>query len=231
MSQCLVCFETFNDASKLTVPRVYTCCGHSFCTRCVRRLLRRGCRSCPECRTKLGRRQRHVDDFPKNYALLMMIEEQAQHMREAHSATAAPAMPSWPVQPPATLTVSVASIPGGLRNVLTQAPASAPSPCVNTPLGRSPHTHSLRSHASTPSSLRSDETMADFDEASPAAPDTPDPHGRQSTTAQASPCPAADLQQKLLQAQHWQQQPATGHLTRHRSRMSSAHGQDMSACQ
>ena len=71
--ECSICYEHYDDQSKC--PRLLNC-GHSFCSRCLKRLLHRNTIDCPKCRNPVvvpfG-----VDGLLKNFALLDIMNETA----------------------------------------------------------------------------------------------------------------------------------------------------------
>ena len=71
--ECSICYEHYNDQSKC--PRLLSC-GHSFCSRCLERLLRGNTIDCPKCRNPVVVPS-GVDGLLKNFALLDIVNETA----------------------------------------------------------------------------------------------------------------------------------------------------------
>ena len=71
--ECSICFERFNDKEKC--PRMLSC-GHSFCSRCLERLLRGNTIDCPKCRNPVAVPS-GVHGLLKNFALLDIVNETA----------------------------------------------------------------------------------------------------------------------------------------------------------
>ena len=71
--ECSICFEHYNDEDKS--PRLLSC-GHSFCSRCLERLLRGNTIDCPKCRNPVAVPS-GVHGLLKNFALLDMVNETA----------------------------------------------------------------------------------------------------------------------------------------------------------
>ena len=71
--ECSICFECYNDQSKC--PRLLSC-GHSFCSRCLERLLRGNTIDCPKCRNPVAVPS-GVHGLLKNFALLDIVNETA----------------------------------------------------------------------------------------------------------------------------------------------------------
>ena len=71
--ECSICFECYNDENKC--PRMLSC-GHSFCSRCLERLLRGNTIDCPKCRNPVVVPS-GVHGLSKNFALLDMVNETA----------------------------------------------------------------------------------------------------------------------------------------------------------
>ena len=70
---CSICYEHYNDQSKC--PRLLSC-GHSFCSRCLERLLRGNTINCPKCRNPVAVPS-GVHGLLKNFALLDIVNETA----------------------------------------------------------------------------------------------------------------------------------------------------------
>ena len=70
---CSICIEGYNDKEKC--PRMLSC-GHSFCSRCLERLLRGNTIDCPKCRNPVAVPS-GVHGLLKNFALLDMVNETA----------------------------------------------------------------------------------------------------------------------------------------------------------
>lgn len=68
--ECPTCYLEFNSVEH--VPRIFSC-GHTFCEMCIKNILMRK-HSCPFCRTTV-RDFRRVEDFPKNFILVEMVEK------------------------------------------------------------------------------------------------------------------------------------------------------------
>ena len=71
--ECSICYEHYDDQSKC--PRLLSC-GHSFCSRCLERLLRGNTIDCPKCRNPVVVPS-GVDGLLKNFALLDIVNETA----------------------------------------------------------------------------------------------------------------------------------------------------------
>ena len=71
--ECSICYEHYNDQSKC--PRLLSC-GHSFCSRCLERLLRGNTIDCPKCRNPVAVPS-GVHGLSKNFALLDIVNETA----------------------------------------------------------------------------------------------------------------------------------------------------------
>ena len=71
--ECSICYEHYNDQSKC--PRLLSC-GHSFCSRCLERLLRGNTIDCPKCRNPVAVPS-GVHGLLKNFALLDIVNETA----------------------------------------------------------------------------------------------------------------------------------------------------------
>ena len=71
--ECSICYEHYNDQSKC--PRLLSC-GHSFCSRCLERLLRGSTIDCPKCRNPVAVPS-GVHGLSKNFALLDIVNETA----------------------------------------------------------------------------------------------------------------------------------------------------------
>ena len=71
--ECSICFEGYNDKDKS--PRLLSC-GHSFCSRCLERLLRGNTIDCPKCRNPVAVPS-GVHGLLKNFALLDIVNETA----------------------------------------------------------------------------------------------------------------------------------------------------------
>ena len=71
--ECSICFEGYNDEDKS--PRLLSC-GHSFCSRCLERLLRGNTIDCPKCRNPVAVPS-GVHGLLKNFALLDIVNETA----------------------------------------------------------------------------------------------------------------------------------------------------------
>ena len=71
--ECSICYEHYNDQSKC--PRLLSC-GHSFCSRCLERLLRGITIDCPKCRNPVAVPS-GVHGLSKNFALLDIVNETA----------------------------------------------------------------------------------------------------------------------------------------------------------
>ena len=71
--ECSICYEHYNEQSKC--PRLLSC-GHSFCSRCLERLLRGNTIDCPKCRNPVVVPS-GVDGLLKNFALLDIVNETA----------------------------------------------------------------------------------------------------------------------------------------------------------
>ena len=69
--ECSICFEGYNDENKC--PRMLSC-GHSFCSRCLERLLRGNTIDCPKCRNPVAVPS-GVRSLLKNFALLDIVNE------------------------------------------------------------------------------------------------------------------------------------------------------------
>ena len=69
--ECSICFEGYNDENKC--PRMLSC-GHSFCSRCLERLLRGNTIDCPKCRNTFVVPS-GVHGLPTNFALLEIVNE------------------------------------------------------------------------------------------------------------------------------------------------------------
>ena len=59
---CTICFHIFDE------PRILNC-GHSFCTKCLEKLVHRNQRQCPDCRSQFPDESSGAHDFPQNYSL------------------------------------------------------------------------------------------------------------------------------------------------------------------
>ena len=70
-TECSICFEGYNDREKC--PRMLSC-GHSFCSRCLKRLLRGNTIDCPKCRNPVAVPS-GVHGLSKNFALLDIVNE------------------------------------------------------------------------------------------------------------------------------------------------------------
>ena len=83
--ECSICFEGYNDKDKS--PRLLSC-GHSFCSRCLERLLRGNTIDCPKCRNPVAVPS-GVRGLLKNFALLDIVNETApkQHENTGHTGT------------------------------------------------------------------------------------------------------------------------------------------------
>ena len=71
--ECSICLEGYNDKEKC--PRMLSC-GHSFCSRCLERLLRGNTIDCPKCRNPVAVPS-GVHGLLKNFALLDIVNETA----------------------------------------------------------------------------------------------------------------------------------------------------------
>ena len=71
--ECSICYEHYNEQSKC--PRLLSC-GHSFCSRCLERLLRGSTIDCPKCRNPVAVPS-GVHGLSKNFALLDIVNETA----------------------------------------------------------------------------------------------------------------------------------------------------------
>ena len=71
--ECSICLEGYNDKEKC--PRMLSC-GHSFCSRCLERLLRGNTIDCPKCRNPVAVPS-GVHSLSKNFALLDIVNETA----------------------------------------------------------------------------------------------------------------------------------------------------------
>ena len=84
--ECSICLEGYNDENKC--PRMLSC-GHSFCSRCLERLLRGNTIDCPKCRNPVAVPS-GVHSLSKNFALLDIVNETApkqQAGKKGHSGT------------------------------------------------------------------------------------------------------------------------------------------------
>ena len=84
--ECSICLEGYNDKEKC--PRMLSC-GHSFCSRCLERLLRGNTINCPKCRNPVAVPS-GVHGLLKNFALLDIANEKApkQHAENtSHAST------------------------------------------------------------------------------------------------------------------------------------------------
>ncbi|XP_075262060.1 uncharacterized protein LOC142353649 isoform X2 [Convolutriloba macropyga] len=59
---CTICFHIFEE------PRILNC-GHSFCRKCLEKLVHRNQRQCPVCRSQFPDESSGAHDFPQNYSL------------------------------------------------------------------------------------------------------------------------------------------------------------------
>lgn len=66
---CSICFEIFKN------PRILLC-GHTFCEECLKQSIVNFKLSCPTCRYK--HKSMKVEDYPKNYILIELIEKMKQ---------------------------------------------------------------------------------------------------------------------------------------------------------
>ena len=71
--ECSICLEGYNDKEKC--PRMLRC-GHSFCSRCLERLLRGNTINCPKCRNPVAVPS-GVHGLSKNFLLLDILNETA----------------------------------------------------------------------------------------------------------------------------------------------------------
>ena len=71
--ECSICLEGYNDKEKC--PRMLSC-GHSFCSRCLERLLSGNTIDCPKCRNPVAVPS-GVHGLSKNFALLDIVNETA----------------------------------------------------------------------------------------------------------------------------------------------------------
>ena len=69
--KCSICYEDYNDKDKC--PR-FLGCGHTFCSRCLERLLAGNTIDCPKCR-KPGTVPSGVEGLLKNFALLDIVND------------------------------------------------------------------------------------------------------------------------------------------------------------
>ena len=84
--ECSICFERYNDENKC--PRMLSF-GHSFCSSCLKRLLRGNTIDCPKCRNLVAVPS-GVHGLLKNFALLGIVNETApkQHaVNTSHTGT------------------------------------------------------------------------------------------------------------------------------------------------
>ena len=73
---CSICLETFLN------PRILLC-GHTFCEECLKKSIVNYNLSCPTCRYK--HKSMKVEDYPKNYILIELIEKMKQDQVRARS--------------------------------------------------------------------------------------------------------------------------------------------------
>lgn len=67
MLECAVCLETFDETCKM-LP-----CQHTFCTKCLKSIYDSNKQlHCPKCRILI---ETQVDELPRNYFLLNLIEK------------------------------------------------------------------------------------------------------------------------------------------------------------
>ena len=84
--ECSICIEGYNDKEKC--PRMLSC-GHSFCSRCLERLLRGNTINCPKCRNPVAVPS-GVHGLSRNFALLDIVNEKTpkQHAENtSHTST------------------------------------------------------------------------------------------------------------------------------------------------
>lgn len=84
----LICLQCKNNFSEENPPRMLTMCGHTFCDTCIRSLIvkkktnNRYKLTCPEDKNSIDLTSSNSSFFPKNIALLKIIETKSKNKEE-----------------------------------------------------------------------------------------------------------------------------------------------------
>jgi len=76
---CSVCFSEFDTQNH--IPKILPSCGHSICSECLTAILKDRNPRCPLDKSTFDAKYKRIDDFPKNFLALNLLETQQKQTR------------------------------------------------------------------------------------------------------------------------------------------------------